>query len=123
MAVGSNVSLSAVRQARPGLFEVGRSIDTERHRVNDGRVDSHARRERPQLLEPFAPWDGEDFERIPLLLKAKGKCTTDHISPAGPWLRTILMDFSVAFLGASRWWFTRMKCSRTMNRPESGISR
>jgi aconitate hydratase len=43
--------------------------------------------ERLQLLEPFAAWDGRDYERIPLLLKAKGKCTTDHISPAGPWLR------------------------------------
>ncbi|MFN8177894.1 MAG: aconitate hydratase [bacterium] len=43
--------------------------------------------ERLQLLEPFAKWDGEDFEKLPLLLKAKGKCTTDHISPAGPWLR------------------------------------
>jgi aconitate hydratase len=43
--------------------------------------------ERLQLLEPFAAWDGNDYERIPLLLKAKGKCTTDHISPAGPWLR------------------------------------
>ena len=32
-------------------------------------------------------WDGRDFERLPLLLKAKGKCTTDHISPAGSWLR------------------------------------
>jgi aconitate hydratase len=43
--------------------------------------------ERLQRLEPFAAWDGRDFERLPLLLKAKGKCTTDHISPAGPWLR------------------------------------
>jgi aconitate hydratase len=43
--------------------------------------------ERLQVLEPFAAWDGNDFERIPLLLKTKGKCTTDHISPAGPWLR------------------------------------
>ena len=43
--------------------------------------------ERLQLLEPFAPWDGRDFERLPLLLKARGKCTTDHISMAGPWLR------------------------------------
>jgi len=43
--------------------------------------------ERLQLLEPFKPWDGADFVKIPLLLKAKGKCTTDHISPAGPWLR------------------------------------
>jgi aconitate hydratase len=43
--------------------------------------------ERLELLEPFAPWDGRDFERLPLLLKARGKCTTDHISPAGKWLR------------------------------------
>jgi aconitate hydratase len=43
--------------------------------------------ERLQILEPFPAWDGKDFERLPLLLKAKGKCTTDHISPAGPWLR------------------------------------
>lgn len=42
---------------------------------------------RLQLLDPFAPWDGRDFERLPVLLKAKGKCTTDHISPAGAWLR------------------------------------
>lgn len=43
--------------------------------------------ERLQLLAPFAPWDGRDFTGMPVLLKAKGKCTTDHISPAGPWLR------------------------------------
>jgi aconitate hydratase len=43
--------------------------------------------ERLQLLEPFAPWDGHDLEQLPILLKAQGKCTTDHISAAGPWLR------------------------------------
>jgi aconitate hydratase len=43
--------------------------------------------ERLQLLEPFPVWDGRDFEELPLLLKARGKCTTDHISPAGKWLR------------------------------------
>jgi aconitate hydratase len=43
--------------------------------------------DRLQLLEPFAPWDGNDFLDMPLLLKAKGKCTTDHISPAGKWLK------------------------------------
>ncbi len=43
--------------------------------------------ERLELLEPFAAWDGQDFEKLPLLFKAKGKCTTDHISMAGPWLR------------------------------------
>jgi aconitate hydratase len=43
--------------------------------------------ERLQLLEPFAAWDGNDFLDLPVLVKAKGKCTTDHISAAGPWLR------------------------------------
>ncbi len=43
--------------------------------------------ERLQLLAPFPKWDGTDFNQLPILLKAKGKCTTDHISPAGPWLK------------------------------------
>jgi aconitate hydratase len=43
--------------------------------------------DRLQLLEPFARWDGRDYEKLPILLKAKGKCTTDHISMAGPWLK------------------------------------
>ena len=43
--------------------------------------------DRLQLLEPFPPWDGRDFVGLPVLLKAVGKCTTDHISAAGPWLR------------------------------------
>jgi aconitate hydratase len=43
--------------------------------------------DRLQILEPFEKWDGNDFEKLPLLLKARGKCTTDHISMAGPWLR------------------------------------
>ena len=43
--------------------------------------------DRLQLLEPFDPWDGKDFTNLPILLKAKGKCTTDHISMAGPWLK------------------------------------
>jgi aconitate hydratase len=43
--------------------------------------------ERLQLLKPFEPWNGKDLEDLPVLLKAKGKCTTDHISMAGPWLR------------------------------------
>jgi len=43
--------------------------------------------DRLQKLEPFSPWDGNEFAGLNLMLKAKGKCTTDHISPAGPWLR------------------------------------
>ncbi|MCK9159377.1 MAG: aconitate hydratase, partial [Bacteroidaceae bacterium] len=42
---------------------------------------------RLQLLEPFSAWDGKDFIDMPLLIKTQGKCTTDHISMAGPWLR------------------------------------
>ncbi|HMM10808.1 MAG TPA: aconitate hydratase [Bacteroidales bacterium] len=42
---------------------------------------------RLQLLAPFPEWHGQDFEKMHLLIKAKGKCTTDHISMAGPWLR------------------------------------
>jgi aconitate hydratase len=43
--------------------------------------------ERLQLLQPFPRWDGKDFVKLPLLIKTKGKTTTDHISPAGPWLK------------------------------------
>lgn len=42
---------------------------------------------RLQKLEAFKPWDGNELTELPLLIKAKGKCTTDHISMAGPWLR------------------------------------
>ncbi|WP_443944457.1 aconitate hydratase [Pedobacter sp. AW1-32] len=42
---------------------------------------------RLQLLDPFAPWEGTDLKGLKLLIKAKGKCTTDHISMAGPWLK------------------------------------
>ncbi len=43
--------------------------------------------DRLQLLDPFAPWEGIDLKGLKLLIKAKGKCTTDHISMAGPWLK------------------------------------
>lgn len=49
------------------------------------RIDPASKR--LQLLQPFAPWDGNDLENMPLLIKVAGKCTTDHISMAGPWLR------------------------------------
>jgi len=41
---------------------------------------------RLQKLSPFSKWDGKDFDKVPVIVKAKGKCTTDHISPAGAWL-------------------------------------
>jgi len=50
-------------------------------------VDLPPTSERLQLLQPFPKWDGGDFEKLPVLIKTKGKTTTDHISPAGPWLK------------------------------------
>jgi aconitate hydratase len=51
----------------------------------DVKVDPNSNR--LQLLEPFASWNGKDLHAMRLLIKAHGKCTTDHISMAGPWLR------------------------------------
>ncbi|MDM1293160.1 aconitate hydratase [Sphingobacterium sp. N143] len=50
-------------------------------------VDVNPTSDRLQLLEPFAAWEGTDLKGLKLLIKAKGKCTTDHISMAGPWLK------------------------------------
>jgi len=50
-------------------------------------VTINPKSKRIQKLSPFPKWDGKDFEDLIVLAKAKGKCTTDHISPAGPWLR------------------------------------
>ncbi|MEO7571805.1 MAG: aconitate hydratase, partial [Acidimicrobiales bacterium] len=47
----------------------------------------HPQSDRLQRLEAFEAWDGQDYEALPILLKAQGKCTTDHISAAGPWLK------------------------------------
>jgi aconitate hydratase len=49
------------------------------------KIDPHS--ERLEMLKPFAPWDGKDFTNLPVLVKTKGKTTTDHISPGGKWLQ------------------------------------
>lgn len=49
------------------------------------KIDVNSKR--LQILEPFAAWDGNDYIELPLLIKAQGKCTTDHISMAGSWLK------------------------------------
>ncbi|KAG5832485.1 hypothetical protein ANANG_G00291660 [Anguilla anguilla] len=64
--------------------------DTYQHPPKDGgtlRVDVNPQSNRLQLLEPFDKWDGKDLEDLQVLIKVKGKCTTDHISAAGPWLK------------------------------------
>ncbi|KAH9365606.1 hypothetical protein HPB48_005796 [Haemaphysalis longicornis] len=50
-------------------------------------VDVDPQSQRLQLLSPFPKWDGKDLEDMVVLIKVKGKCTTDHISAAGPWLK------------------------------------
>lgn len=54
---------------------------------NEIQVSVSATSNRLQLLDPFAAWEGVDLKGLKLLIKAKGKCTTDHISMAGPWLK------------------------------------
>lgn len=51
------------------------------------KVDVDPQSDRLQLLTPFQPFDGKDLQDMPVLIKVKGKCTTDHISMAGPWLK------------------------------------
>lgn len=51
------------------------------------KVEIDSKSDRLAFLEPFPAWDGKDFEELVVLMKAKGKCTTDHISQAGPWLK------------------------------------
>ena len=51
------------------------------------QVKVDPRSDRLQILQPFAPWENKDLENLRVLVKVKGKCTTDHISPAGKWLK------------------------------------
>lgn len=60
-------------------------ISSERLSREDPHIDPAS--DRLQKLAPFDEWDGEDFDGLGLLIKVKGKCTTDHISMAGPWLK------------------------------------
>ncbi|KAJ1347256.1 aconitate hydratase [Parelaphostrongylus tenuis] len=61
--------------------------DTFQPPSNTGEVVVSPKSERLQLLQPFSKWDGKDLEDMLILIKVKGKCTTDHISAAGPWLK------------------------------------
>ncbi|CAB3379235.1 Hypothetical predicted protein [Cloeon dipterum] len=64
--------------------------DTYQAPPSDGKslkVDVDPKSQRLQLLEPFDVWDGKDLIDLTVLIKVKGKCTTDHISAAGPWLK------------------------------------
>ncbi len=77
---GDDLPVRGFKRGKEGFLEP----PEDRHRV---QVTVSPESERLQLLSPFDSWDGQDMTDLLILLKAKGKCTTDHISPAGPWLR------------------------------------
>ena len=85
---GNNVKL-----AEPHGYELppkGYAVDDAGYiapEINSKDIYIDPQSKRLQILQPFAAWDGKDLIEQPLLIKAKGKCTTDHISMAGPWLR------------------------------------
>jgi aconitate hydratase len=70
-----------------GFADVENGFQKLSHDKNTVSVKIEPGSERIQVLEPFPAWDGKDFTGLPLLIKAKGKCTTDHISMAGFWLK------------------------------------
>lgn len=74
----------------PALPKQGFVLNFEGFQKSKGQsqaIKIHPESERVRKLKPFSPWDGRDFENLLLLCKARGKCTTDHICPAGYWLK------------------------------------
>ena len=76
----------------PFIIKLGEKLDidvlpTSFNSTNEIKIKIDSKSDRLQLLERFSPWNGQDYKDLKLLIKAKGKCTTDHISMAGPWLK------------------------------------
>jgi aconitate hydratase len=72
--------------------------------------------ERLELLDPFPAWDGNDLIGLRVLMKAAGKCTTDHISPAGKWLR-----YRGHLTNISQNLFTGVNNAFALDEPRQGI--
>ena len=87
---GPKGSIKLKSPEAPDLPSKGYVMDTDGYQKPGGKdvnVVVSKTSDRLQLLEPFTAWDGKDFNDCFVLAKAKGKCTTDHISPGGPWLK------------------------------------
>lgn len=87
--VGPTGKVKLKAPSAPELPEKGFVPDVEGYQKPEGATATVAVSpisDRLQLLTPFSKWDGQDFENQLVLAKAKGKCTTDHISPGGKWL-------------------------------------
>ena len=92
---------------------------------SDVPVEVDPNSERLQIMEPWDAWDGNDFEKAPVLLKVSGKCTTDHISPAGPWLslRGHLDRFSDnMFMGATNAYTSEAGKTKNLRTGETGVA-
>ena len=70
-----------------GFEEIGSDDFLKAELRPDTQVVINPDSERLQVLTPFSAWDNNEMKDLKILLKAKGKCTTDHVSPAGPWLK------------------------------------
>lgn len=90
-ADGEKFKLNAPQGAElPESFDPGENTyqpPLDASEAGNVSVDVRPTSKRLQLLDPFNAWNGEDMENLAILIKAKGKCTTDHISMAGPWLK------------------------------------
>jgi aconitate hydratase len=87
---GSKVRLTppeAEELPREGFVKGTAGLEAPAANPDAVKIEIPENSERLQLLGPFVAWDGKDFIDMPILVKTKGKTTTDHISPAGPWLR------------------------------------
>ncbi len=87
---GPKGSIKLKSPEAPDLPSNGYVMDTDGYQKPGGKdvsVVVSKTSDRLQRLEPFTAWDGKDFNDCFVLAKAKGKCTTDHISPGGPWLK------------------------------------
>jgi len=86
---GKKVNLAEPRGSDLPPGEIKRKDSKARSKRSkvDLKISVNPSSERIQLLKPFEEWNGKDFLGVPLLIKAKGKCTTDHISMAGKWLK------------------------------------
>ncbi len=88
--VGPNGKVKLIAPEAPELPSKGFVTDTQGYQKPLGKsadVKVAPSSDRLQLLKPFTEWNGQDYSQQLILAKAKGKCTTDHISPGGPWLK------------------------------------
>ncbi len=87
-ATGTKVKLPEPRSAEiPAALMVNSEIGLVKPDIHDSEIIIPPGSDRLKMLEPFKEWDGFDFVNLPVLMKVSGKCTTDHISMAGYWLK------------------------------------